>query len=540
MTRPGGRAARGLAAALLVTIACTGSPGDTGLERSSPSRDAAGRPASRGCDDLGRHVRLVRRGRYPGLAPDVLVIPSEPNYVGPRSTPVHSGPWDYLTRVPLVLYGPGVIRRTGEIRAPATMADLAPTTAALVGFEDVPGGDGRVLGDALTGRRPRVVVTVVWDGGGSNVLREHGSRWPFLRSLMRAGVSYTSMSVGSSPSVTPPVHATLGTGTFPSRHGIVALNQRNDAGELEDPLLFLDPSAIRVPTLADAYDRSLSNRPVAGMLASSNWHLGMIGHGAQIDGADRDPVVLVDADGAVFSNPDIYSAPVTDDLPLLDRLTTALDRRDGEADGRWGRTPLDELLAAKGNPARVAYEQVLLERFVAAGGFGDDDVADLLYVNFKAADEAGHMWGMTSPQVGAVLESQDRALRRLVAFLDSAIGRRRWALMVTADHGQTPLPEESGGWAIAGGELERDLGEHFGDPALIDKVVSAGVYVDRERMTRAGLSLERIARWTGRYTAGENRTTAAMPARWEGRESEPLFDAVLAGRRVVGGRCVTD
>ena len=74
-----------------------------------------------------------------------------------------------------------------------TLADLAPTTAALMGFDGWPGDrDGNVLpGLRATGVTPKVIVTFATiDGGGWNALREWPDRWPTLERLMREGANY--------------------------------------------------------------------------------------------------------------------------------------------------------------------------------------------------------------------------------------------------------------------------------------------------------------------------------------------------------------
>src|SRR5687767_4739317 len=289
------------------------------------------------CKELNELVERVRRGYYPFLSPDIQLIPREPNYVGAAASPVHSGPWDYLTHVPLVAYGPGHLV-AGEYDEEATMADLAPTTAELVGYDEWPRRDGRVLDEALDPQAtepPKLVISMVWDGGGWNTLETHDGEWPYLERLMQKSANFTEFNIGSSPSVTPPIHTTLGTGSFPSRHGIAGLKVRAEDYDQVNPFGDLDADAMKVTTLADEYDLDNDNRPVTGMFGSVSWHLGMIGHGADLDGADHDPVALLDKVTAeVKSNTEIYSQPTIDDLAELDRFAARLDAKDGNRDGK--------------------------------------------------------------------------------------------------------------------------------------------------------------------------------------------------------------
>jgi Type I phosphodiesterase / nucleotide pyrophosphatase len=521
--------------AVLTAVAASGCTGDAAPrppqgDRTSPAR----------CEDLDRLARLVRRGHVAGASPDISFIPWEPNYVGTRTSPVHSGPWDYLTDVPLLLYGPGHIE-AGLHPRPATMADVAPTVASLVGYEDWPPRSGRVLDDALahSGTPPRLLIAIVWDGGGLNTLEEHAGSWPYLKQLRAKGAWFAHMSVGSSPSVTPPIHTTLGTGAFPEMHGIPGLRMRTEDGYV-DPFINLDPSRVRVSTLADDYDLARNNRPVTGMLGSSNWHLGMIGHGSSFAGGDRDPVALVDKEGSVFTNPAFYELPAIEDTTTLESLFEVQDRTDGRIDQQWHGRDIGDPLYLFSTPAAARYHGHLLRRLISSEGFGEDDVPDLLFVNFKTSDEAGHRWGMTSEEVGLVLKAQDRELRRLVTFLNRTVGRNRWVIALTADHGQTPFPQESGGWAIAGGEVQRDANARFDDNdngvELVDEVVSAGAYVNREELGANDVTLDAVAEWLARYTVEENATDG-VPDWYQGGAGDPVFEALLVGRRVAATSC---
>ena len=493
------------------------------------------------CDEIAKLARRVLRGRVPGASPDLLLIPREPNYIGSAAAPVHSGPWDYLAEVPLVAYGRS-LRPLGRVSTPASMVDVADTTARLI-HSNWRGGRGRILTELIgpAASPPRLVVTIVWDGGGWNVLRMHEGSWPVLESLMDRGAVYTDFTIGSSPSVTPPVHTTLGTGVYPAQHGVPSLKSRTPAGEYVDPFLGLDPSNIRVNTLADDYDLARNNRPVVGMFASVNWHLGMIGQGAGLPGADKDAVALLDDEGELFSNLSLYDLPISGDPKELHSLAEGLDLEDGESDGEWRGHPLDDPLVRYASPAHVQYQQRLLERFIGASGLGDDDAPDLLYVNFKSLDDSGHNWGPDSDETADVLRATDDALKELTRFLDETVGKNEWALFVTADHGQTLFPEDSGAFAVGGAQLAEDLNRRFDtdgdDIPLIDRVSSPGAYVNLSELD-GETTLRDIARWLVRYEAAENvKEGADFPAYYKGAPQDRLFDAVVVGREVVADGC---
>jgi hypothetical protein len=145
------------------------------------------------------HPQLVRisRGTHPDRSGQIVFVPDEPNFVGTNFP--HSGPWDYLQEVPLFWYGPGVVPALGPVDHPATLADVAPTQARLLGVPfEAPHGEG-FPGIPQPGTPPPLIVTLVWDAGGRNVLEAFPRAWPVLRSLVWDGVWFEQATVGLEP-----------------------------------------------------------------------------------------------------------------------------------------------------------------------------------------------------------------------------------------------------------------------------------------------------------------------------------------------------
>ena len=78
-------------------------------ETVAAARDSGGGPVERACRLPREHLRRIERGYHRVHSEDVTFVPKEPNYWGSFDIVSHSGPWDYLQTVPLVLYGPGYI-----------------------------------------------------------------------------------------------------------------------------------------------------------------------------------------------------------------------------------------------------------------------------------------------------------------------------------------------------------------------------------------------------------------------------------------------
>ena len=480
----------------------------------------------------------ILNGHDPERSGEVQFVPREGYPVGPGIS--HAPPGRGTQHVPLFWYGPGRVPPAGPVEDPVTLADVAPTIAGMLDFPfDAP--DGRPLRDALRDRDaepPALVVVVIWDGVGRNVLREHPDDWPVLRSLIPDGVWYEEAVVGSSPSNTPAVHATVGTGAFPRTHGRMTLEFRID-GELVQSER-IGPADLRVPSLADEWDVDRGNRPKVGLVGTRGWHLGLLGRGATHPGGDHDFAALLDPitgawglsepDGRSFAFPEVVAG-----TPGLEDELLRLDLADGEADGAWlGEEVLDDPLLHAHTPAFPAHQTEAIRRLVRSEGFGADGETDLLFANYKQVDLAAHRWTMHADQVGAVLRASDEALGDLIELLDEAAGPGRWALVLTSDHGLVEASTVSGKPPIDPDELTRDLRDAFGEET-IEEVHSTQVFVDVEALEAAGHALNDVAAFVAAYTRGENVADQGTLA--DAERSHRLFEAAFPGALLESTSC---
>ncbi len=486
---------------------------------------ASNDPIERGCALPAELLLRTWRGVKLEHSERISMVPWAPNYFGTFSYMNHSGPWDYLQRVPLVVYGGDNIKNAA-VERPVTIADVFPTVGELTGVK-LPKREGRALEEAIVpGAAPKLVVVVVWDGVGSNVLARWRGRTPALDRLIDSGTSYSDAIVGSSPSITPATHSNLGTGSWPRKHGVTGIKYRTDSGVVRTSFAGNRPDDLRLTTFADEIDLALRNRPRVGMLGWRGWHLGMLGHGSATPGGDADELAIIGADASIGGNDDFYVTPSY--LPgaaSFDEHAIAADRGDGEADGTWRGHDID---LSQDNPAWITYQSDLLLEMLRRGRYGADRVPDLFFTNFKMADIVGHRYNMDSEEMGLVLEAEDRALERLVDYLDRSVGD--YTLILTADHGHTPPPERSGAWPIDQGELEKDVDEHFAVPpdrSLFEATTSTGPFVDPAVMNDLGITYKEIATFLNRYTIRDNEPGVELPAGYEARGDEPVFAAAF-------------
>ncbi len=488
------------------------------------------------------HRYLVRtwNGYSPDRGPEVTAIPAEPNFMG-AGLP-HVGPWDYIQHVPMFWYGPGHIKAQGNVAGNVTLADIAPTQADLLHFDGFTAPDGTSMKQAIVPGQtpPKLVVVLVWDSAGINVLQEHAKQWPYLKSLIPKGTWYTDAYVGSSPTSTAQDHATIGTGAFPIHHGVIA--HHFQLGGVDTTPWELGPNFLVLPTFADIYDYAKGNDPVAGMVATADIHLGMLGHGSFWNGGDRDvamtrsPAVKTTstAEGETWNLPKEEAAyyqlaSYANVVPGFEHDKKVLDRADGKQDGKWRANDMAALLHGFDTPARTAYQERVVEEVVRQDNFGADDTPDLLYLNFKEIDYVGHVWSMNSPEMADSVRYQDDALKRFVAYLNQQVGANEWAMVITADHAAMPNPSVSGGFEISTGAVQSAIEAQFdtdGDQiAVVDNVQPGSIFLNEDELQANGFTVSDVARYAQTLTQSQTSGGGVTPN--NGQENDQVFEAVF-------------
>lgn len=480
------------------------------------------------CELPKKWLERIQRGYDPLHSEDITMVADPPHYPGNFAGPSHSGPWNYLQQVPFVLYGPDFINPQPEpVTRPVTIADFFPTVGRLVGA-DLPERDGEVLEESLAGTPgvPKVVVVVVWDGVGRNVLNRWPDAWPRLAQLESEGTSYLDATVGSSPSITPATHSTLGTGTFPETHGVTGIEFRKKDRTMGSAFSGSDTSQLRRDTFADILDQEWDNESKVGLIGSVSWHLGMMGHGTITPGGDADQVVYIGKETLKVKELESYattSAPLP--LPDMDELIEELDLEDGRLDNKWLEREIDD---PRKTPALVRFQTEIVLSMLEQEGYGADDVPDFFFVNFKTGDTIGHQYSMDAPEMEEVLRAEDEGLAAIIDYLESEVGE--YVLLLTADHGHTPSWESSGGWPIDNTELILDIDREFGTPegeSLVEDRVAVGFFMNQDVMEEADVTLEEVASWMDGYTLQENWPEEELPEEFAGRGEERLFEAVF-------------
>jgi predicted AlkP superfamily pyrophosphatase or phosphodiesterase len=378
---------------------------------------------------------------------------------------------------------------------------------------------------------PKLVVMLVADQFRSDYITMYGDGWTGgLKEILAKGALFTDAAYPYFVTRTCAGHSTLGTGLLPSSHGMID-NTWYDRATHEFVNCTEDRRAkvltfgggdsdehhsakwLLAPTYADELKRQLPGRPRVVTLSLKA--RSAIGLGGQ--GGPNTTMVWKDEDGAVLATSDAFgkrrpaeveayvrSHPITpEQVATWDRVRPAgdyknADQAPGEPAGRQtfphlfdepvrlsDTTP--ELLDSWDNtPAADAYLEGLATHLIDRERLGQREATDFLGISFSVLDIVGHDYGPRSHEVQDVLFRLDAILARLIATLDARVGRSRYVLVFSSDHGVAALPEQAFPAPAAGrggapaGVTGRLTNASIGNAieAALDKLFGRGTYVE--------------------------------------------------------------
>jgi len=439
-----------------------------------------------------RFLEMFARAYFPGRTGQLLIVPREGDFItrpDPEVAYMHGSPWAYDVSIPLMFAGPAV--RTGVYSMPAVQQDVAPTLAAALGVQMPQTATGHVLPVLRTGfARPRIVMLLVLDGMRRDYFDRYAAAMPTLTALRQRSAWFTQARVNVLPTNTAVGHSTISTGTDPRVHGITGISvyDRAHHGRYD---LFAGgmPQDLMALTLADVWQLATAGRAI--ILAQGSIDRAatpLAGHGAcQLNGA---PVVLASYDqetGNWTTNPNCFRLPAY----LKDRNARTL----WPASGEWMRHKIDSTAAVRYSGLFPAFEADAMAAMIEHEPLGEDDVPDLILLNYKGADFVGHKHGPHSNEIRVTLGEMDRQLARMLRALEARVGNN-YLLAVTADHGMPSEPASPDRRHLAPSIV--DLLHQKFDPEAKQLITSfesenCQIFVDEDRLTYLGLTLSDLA-----------------------------------------------
>jgi len=330
------------------------------------------------------------------------------------------------------------------------------------------GAPPRVPDVPRPGTEPRLVVLLVID---------QWPEWAFeakrpaltggFNRLLRDG----EWRVGEYPyasTITAVGHTLLGSGEPTSRSGILSndwwhrdVERVLKAVEAEDHSL--TTKWLRVPGLADALAAAKTGGKAVSVSLKDRAAILPLGHTGTPIWYDHKRVAwtsLVPVPWlAAWNAENPISAHLHDiwtPLPETPGLAGIPDDAPGETSEKGLGTTFPHVLDATKDASDAIYatpmgNDIVLETATAAidrEHLGADAHADLLVVSLSAHDYIGHGWGQESWESWDTVLRLDRRLDKFFADLDTKVGAGRWAMIVTSDHGASPMPESLRGGRV--------------------------------------------------------------------------------------------
>lgn len=261
----------------------------------------------------------------------------------------------------------------------------------------------------------RYVVVLISDGARYD--EWDLAHMPNLAALVKRGTTFTQATVGQLPSITESSHATLGTGVYPNRHGILGDNWRIPGQNKMTPDLLsasLDRTGYiekliqqqNVPTLAGIVHRRFPQGKVITMSGHKVYAATAMGPGA-------------DFIAFGMNNAKGQFAPAT--TP--------------------GQAPDGKILGAK---------SLVLKSYPRVAGLEDHWTTNLagqmvtryrprlLMINYPEIDNAGHSYGMDPKYISPIMEALDKDIGNLESVYKKLGILSKTDFIITSDHGMVP------------------------------------------------------------------------------------------------------
>jgi predicted AlkP superfamily pyrophosphatase or phosphodiesterase len=296
------------------------------------------------------------------------------------------------------------------------------------------------------------------------------------------GYSFTQTSHAHAVTHTAAGHATLSTGVFPSRSGIVANSwAQRLAGQWVPMYAVQDPESpiVDVPSLPGRSPKNLLRGGLADWIADADEDARIV----SVSGKDRAAITMAGtARGHVYWVDQLYGRFVTSEyyrgrypgwvrdfnedvmpeftgdtvwatsVPEDQRWMARADSADYEFDGvhtvfpHWAHEERPDSVHLQNDwalsrpwvdEAVVTFAEVAIDEL----DLGQRGRVDYLGLAVSATDYVGHAFGPISQEQMDNLLRLDKRLGGFMEYLDEEVGQGQWVMALTADHGVLTMPE---------------------------------------------------------------------------------------------------
>lgn len=333
--------------------------------------------------------------------------------------------------------------------------------------------------------RPKLVVGIVVDQ----------MRWDYLyyyqplfgeggfKRLLGEGFSCQNTIIDYVPTVTAVGHASIFTGSTPAAHGIAGNDYMIDGRSVESvddyqvsgvgtdgKIGRRSPRNLLTTTIGDELRAATSFKSkVVGIALKDRAAILPAGHSANA-------AYWYDAKLPGFITSTYY----------MDRLPQWVEKQN-EA---FGRDP--QAKSAATSHLGITFTFSMAKAAIAAERLGQGEATDMLTVSVSSTDIVAHRQGTRSAQVDSCYRTLDRELASFFTTLDEKVGKGRYLVFLTADHGGTnnykynhshKLPTGAWSyWNTDNTDYNKVLKAKFGVDSLVKDVKEYSLYIDEARV----------------------------------------------------------
>ncbi|MBK8700563.1 MAG: alkaline phosphatase family protein [Saprospiraceae bacterium] len=391
----------------------------------------------------------------------------------------------------------------------------------------------------VAGDKPALVVGIVVDQMRWDFLYRYSQRYSQggFKRLMGEGFSCEQTYIPYTPTVTAAGHACVYTGSVPGVHGVVGnnwydVNNKRVVYCSEDTLVralgtrhdtngLMSPKNMSTTSICDELRLASNFRSkVVGVCIKDRGAIFPAGHSANaafwFDGSsgkwissshymealpdwlvaynDSDPVTrfLKNNWNTIYAK-ETYTQSTSDEKIyeakfkglVSSSLPYRLDTLGKKGNGIIASTPYGNTMTAE--VARLAIENYKL-------GMGQE--TDFLALSFSSPDYAGHQFGPNSIELEDTYLRLDLEIEGFLKYLDEKIGKGRYTVFLTADHGVAHVPVflkeqkiPAGAWNSTRTivDINDQIREKFGLEDVILSEQNYQLYLDYALMAKSGI-----------------------------------------------------
>lgn len=328
-------------------------------------------------------------------------------------------------------------------------------------------------------KKPKLILAIVVDQFRYDyIVRFRQDYTAGLKRLLDDGAIFDDAHHISFPTVTALGHSTFLSGATPSQSGIVGnewfeRETKTQVTSVSDPTTTLvggipgapgsSPHRLLVSTVGDEIKISGQKSKVIGISIKDRSAILPVGHMA-------DAAYWFDGDSNHWTTSSYYMKElpkwveaVNDDGPQRRAFGATWYPVDSKPEDKSvkpfctmvaGRDDLRYCGSLEASPWGNELIAELAIKAIPAEQMGQHDGTDLLAVSFSSNDYVGHAVGPDAPEIKDISIRTDRLIGKLIEEAEKSAGAGNVVVVLTADHGVSPVPEVNTDRKMPGGRLD--------------------------------------------------------------------------------------